>query len=495
MGWWSNHPMGGDDPLDQICYFKSRILFKDSDPDQEVEEAALREKLLSLTPEMQTEIRNQFFGDPYAYAIPYLFVEQEAFDVTEDVKELLKDLLRSSITATFENICPITTSYSDHDFQYGNLLGLDVPQESTLYFIYWQQLFLEHFDEIFKGRFRLTEDIGLLNTMRGLKSEKPDAIDDELRQLLTNFGPLDPFLGWCCTLDSFATDHFNEHSDAIRRFLRCLAERGDHDAQSLIVEHGSWFSTTPENKKLLLSCMYEFMSNCDDEWRYDVFMQEYETEEDYIYIIDDCISDASLDSLWKDAKEVEKILDIIFYLAHNVNDLILYKEEVDENPNFSNLKHQYVFSINACFAYRLALSSDKEYAEDIVDKFITDPLCENTMDDFDFFKDDLYDLEEYGLSGLYSSLFFLRYWIKRNYDLGMKMVNAMLPVVDLVDYCMQVISDKDEEMREDLIEFAIQSLSECRYASEKDKKKGRRLIECLTNLRDAAAERKRERLH
>lgn len=485
MGWWSNHPMAGDEPLDCIGDLKEFILFTDldlsEDPDAwEEAEKGLRERLLSLTPEMKEQIRDRFLGDRFAYAIPYVFVREEAFDVTEDVKELLKDLLRSSIATKFAEDCPIYEFDSD-DFKYGNLLGLDVPIESSLYFIYWQQLFLDHFDEIFKGEYSLPEDIGLIATAesRGKNREESAAAKDELRELLSDFRfYLD---GWDATLSEFATEHnMDEHRDAFCRFFRALAEHGDRCAQELIAfDHYNikpLFLTTREDIKFILFCWHELLYNANKIDNIEEMLMTY----DCCFILYDPYNPEPqiLDLLRTDANAVEQLSEILVFLGSHAKDL-----NSDEDWKSDLID----FPICLCFTDYLPRIPDIERAEKIVDKFIIYPFCKDSFDSVDCFVFELDNLDDPSdLDNLYGPLFFIRYWIKRNYDLGMKMVHALAEIFDdnyKCDGFMDKLWDETDGIpRADLIGAAIQALTECNYANDSDQERGEWLVSCLTAL-------------
>ena len=169
MGTWSFHPMGNDDALnaqdDWFDYFPQIQEWKEDDSFYN-DNDKVRKFLEQLTSD---EIKNAiektsycFYADDgmfYGYVIPYTYLEYSAFDLSDEVKETLKELLDKSINVYLESVNlsdPISRDIALH---------LRVTDSNPDYFLHHLMLFEKFFDEVISGQQKLEECRGLLDVM------------------------------------------------------------------------------------------------------------------------------------------------------------------------------------------------------------------------------------------------------------------------------------------------------------------------------------------
>ena len=169
MGTWSFHPMGNDDALNaQDEWFSSFPQIQEWIEDDSFynDNDKVRKFLEQLTSD---EIKNAiektsycFYADDgmfYGYVIPYTYLEYSAFDLSDEVKETLKELLDKSINVYLESVNlsdPISRDIALH---------LRVTDSDPDYFPHHLMLFEKYFDEVISGQQKLEECRGLLDVM------------------------------------------------------------------------------------------------------------------------------------------------------------------------------------------------------------------------------------------------------------------------------------------------------------------------------------------
>ena len=185
MGRWSYAPMGSDDAHDARIIFLDYVgELKGVDKyflDDEIEKA--RSIFNSLTLE---EIDDFLEDEPifgYNFVIPYVYLEYKAFDVSTEIKEKLKSLLRKAI---FDFCNPYYDEFqTDHDYNtYENLLDFNIPQDSNFYHLYCLQVFLNSFEDIFSGKIVFEDHSGLVDTILNSKGRNAEDYTPEEMSLV-----------------------------------------------------------------------------------------------------------------------------------------------------------------------------------------------------------------------------------------------------------------------------------------------------------------------
>ena len=232
MGRWSFAPMGSDDALDARGMFLDYVgSLKGVDQyflDDKIEKA--RSIFNSLTLE---EIDNFLEDEPifgYNFVIPYVYLEYKAFDVSTEIKEKLKSLLRKSI---FDFCNPYYDEWqSDHDYNtYENLLDFNIPQDSNFYHLYCLQVFLNSFEDIFSGKIEFEDQSGLVDTFLNSKGRNAEDHTPEENE----FGNIPMYVeGWGQSMFSFISE-IEDEEIAVSILLK-MARRGDIWAQHHIIE-------------------------------------------------------------------------------------------------------------------------------------------------------------------------------------------------------------------------------------------------------------------
>lgn len=222
MGWWGLHPMSGDTPHDVQDIFLQFICPCDVETClRDEENYELCKECLEKT---NAETFKIFFDkqpflfqtSEYLYAIPYLFVEYEAFNVKAEVKDILKKYLKDAI---FNQLTRHKRFYDIDQFQeylLENLLGFNVPEESSLYWTYCFQVFLKHFDEIFAGNYNLNQ-----NNQSGINE------DNEIRELLIKFPKYTNDNWGIQLLNTYLSLKENRKLKTAKKFLKVLIAHGD----------------------------------------------------------------------------------------------------------------------------------------------------------------------------------------------------------------------------------------------------------------------------
>lgn len=229
MGRWSFAPMGSDDALDSRGIFLDYVgSLKGVDKyflDDNIEKA--RSILNSLTLQ---EIDNFLEDEPifgYSFVIPYVYLEYEAFDVSIEIKEKLKALLRESI---FDFCNPYGECDTDYN-TYENLLDFNIPQDSNFYHLYCLQVFLNNFEDIFSRKIVFEDQSGLISTILNSKGRNVEDYTPEENE----FGNITMYVeGWNESMISFINE-IKDKEIAISILLK-MARRGDIWAQRYIIE-------------------------------------------------------------------------------------------------------------------------------------------------------------------------------------------------------------------------------------------------------------------
>ncbi len=233
MGRWSFAPMGSDDALDARGVFLDYVgSLKGVDKyffDDEIEKARSIFNSLTLQ-EIDNFLENEpIFG--YSFVIPYVYLEYEAFDVSIEIKEKLKTLLRESI---FDFCNPYYgESQNDTDYNtYENLLDFNIPEDSNFYHLYCLQVFLNNFEDIFSRKFVFEDQTGLITTILNSKGRNvEDHIPEE-----NEFGNIPMYVdGWDESMASFIGG-IKDKEIAVSILLK-MARRGDIWAQRYIIEN------------------------------------------------------------------------------------------------------------------------------------------------------------------------------------------------------------------------------------------------------------------
>lgn len=241
MGRWEWHPMASDIALDFRDDFYEYLLgCKDYYKDDNYEEK-IKEKLEIITVK---ELEKYLKKGEYAkfcmstsqclFTLPYVFAQLKV-KVKDDVKEFLRGLLIKSIKH-------IAEYDSEFDYMLTNLLCFDIPKESELYFIYSQQVFLAHFDEVFDQKYDLDEDSGLVNNM----------ISSSLVNYKGLFNKIELWEDWETTLEELVLKRFTPKECS---FIMTLARNGDLTAKHLACNHVNLFKFTT----FLIECYHDLL--------------------------------------------------------------------------------------------------------------------------------------------------------------------------------------------------------------------------------------------
>ena len=251
MGRWGWHPMASDSAMDFRDDFESFVFDCDDYYEFDNYQDQLKVKLEEITVEKlkeyfeKSEVASSYtrFGDCY-YVLPYEFAKYKV-KVKEDVKEYLRDLLITSIKRI---------AIEDEDYILTNLLKYNITKKSNLYFLYSQQVFLAHFDEVFDLKFNLDEDSGLLNTMS--ETSKKDNYDDFLNSVQL-------FEGWHGTLFELLKNKGKDKKTI--SFIKELANNGDLAAKDQVISHIDIFK---DDVDFLIECFHDIVlfgyNNLDD---------------------------------------------------------------------------------------------------------------------------------------------------------------------------------------------------------------------------------------
>ena len=231
MGRWSFAPMGSDEALDAKGVFFDYVgQLKGVDKcflDDEIEKARSIFNSLTLQ-EVNDFLENEpIFG--YNFVIPYVYLEYKAFDVSIEIKEKLKTLLREAI---FDFCNPYDDEWQDNtDYNtYENLLDFNIPQESNFYHLYCLEVFLNSFEDIFSGKIVFEDQSGLIDTILNSKGRNAEDHTPEENE----FGNIPTYVeGWGETMHSFI-DGIEDKEVAISILLK-MARRGDIWAQRYII--------------------------------------------------------------------------------------------------------------------------------------------------------------------------------------------------------------------------------------------------------------------
>ena len=229
MGRWSFAPMGSDDALDARGIFLDYVgSLKGVDKyflDDKIEKA--RSIFNSLTLE---EIDNFLEDEPifgYRFVIPYVYLEYEAFDVSIEIKEKLKTLLKESIFEFCNPYCDCDIDYNTYE----NLLDFNIPQDSNFYHLYCLQVFLNNFEDIFSRKIVFEDQSGLISTILNSKGRNVEDYTPEENE----FGNITMYVeGWAQSMFSFING-IEDKEIAISILLK-MARRGDIWAQRYIIE-------------------------------------------------------------------------------------------------------------------------------------------------------------------------------------------------------------------------------------------------------------------
>ena len=159
MGWWSNHPMGGDDPMDYEDDFLSvyreeaeKICPPGEDPFEWADSSFLKGKLESLSlADLRSNRMISYCPTEYLYVIPYAFYQFSAFNLSDEVKAYLNELLLKSVKCYSKDV--------------KSTLNKVVRPTNKTYFKHVLEVFLEYFDDIITGKRALEGDAGLLATI------------------------------------------------------------------------------------------------------------------------------------------------------------------------------------------------------------------------------------------------------------------------------------------------------------------------------------------
>ena len=167
----------------------------------------------------------------YNFVIPYVYLEYKAFDVSTEIKEKLKSLLRKSI---FDFCNPYYDEWqSDTDYNtYENLLDFNIPEDSNFYHLYCLEVFLNSFEDIFSRKIVFEDQSGLIATI--LNSKGRNAEDHTPEE--NAFGNIPMYTeGWNESMASFIRE-IEDKEIAISILLK-MARRGDVWAQRYIIEN------------------------------------------------------------------------------------------------------------------------------------------------------------------------------------------------------------------------------------------------------------------
>ena len=229
MGRWSFAPMGSDDALDARGIFLDYVgSLKGVDKyflDDKIEKA--RSIFNSLTLQ---EIDNFLENEPilgYRFVIPYVYLEYEAFDVSIEIKEKLKTLLKESIFEFCNPYCDCDIDYNTYE----NLLDFNIPQDSNFYHLYCLQVFLNNFEDIFSRKIVFEDQSGLISTILNSKGRNVEDYTPEENE----FGNITMYVeGWDESMASFIAG-IKDKEIAISILLK-MARRGDIWAQRYIID-------------------------------------------------------------------------------------------------------------------------------------------------------------------------------------------------------------------------------------------------------------------
>jgi len=229
MGKWSFHPMGNDDALNIRDLFFDVVLSKDIDihEDRKSVKEALEKLTANDVDKFMKEKQSWFMDNTYDYVMAYVYADYEAFDISDNLKEKLKQCLRDSIDA-FCN--PFLKWRFPKHVLYRNLLSSHVPQDSHFYTLYCLEIFLDKFDDVFAKRFDLEKDIGLIEKMSESSKTNSNYSDEEKAFLNVKFCYTE---GWSTTL-GYLGDSFKDLNKRRDFYLR-LARNGDICAQMVLL--------------------------------------------------------------------------------------------------------------------------------------------------------------------------------------------------------------------------------------------------------------------
>ena len=233
MGRWSFAPMGSDDALDARGVFFNYVGELKGVDKYFLEDET--EKARSIFNGLTLEEIDDFLEDEpifgYNFVIPYVYLEYKAFDVSTEIKEKLKSLLKESI---FDFCNPYYDEWqSDQDYNtYENLLDFNIPQDSNFYHLYCLQVFLNSFEDIFSHKIEFEDHSGLIDTF--LNSKERNAEDHTPEE--NEFGDIPMYVdGWNESMHSFISG-IEDEEIAISILLK-MARRGDVWAQRYIIEN------------------------------------------------------------------------------------------------------------------------------------------------------------------------------------------------------------------------------------------------------------------
>ena len=232
MGRWSFAPMGSDEALDARSVFLDYVGELKGVDKYFLEEKP--EKARSIFSGLTLQEINDFLEDEpllgYQFVIPYVYLEYKAFDVSIEIKEKLKSLLRESIF-DFCNPCQdewqINTDYNTYE----NLLDFNIPQDSNFYHLYCLQVFLNSFEDIFSGKIEFEDQSGLIDTFLNSKGRNAEDHTPEENE----FGNIPMYIeGWAESMASFIRG-IEDEEIAVSILLK-MARRGDIWAQRYIID-------------------------------------------------------------------------------------------------------------------------------------------------------------------------------------------------------------------------------------------------------------------
>ena len=490
MDWFNFNPAEGDSPLAVTSFFEKFLKEKYELFNKEPSLAEYSDYMRSQYPLITAKQIDSYINDYlftlddndkrkvfyYLYAIPGAFVGYKAFNVSDDVKDRLKLLLSISIKTHLEKDCFIEICdylSNDNDYLLTNLLGFNMPKESPLYPIYWQQMFLKHFDEIFAGTYELG------------KEGNGEELDEDLREILVNFGPLYGD-GWVISLEEYCDQLFDDDDkvDAACLFLKTLAESGDQDARCYIFYDVSDYF----DKEYVIYTLKEYCVNNKKPLSDSVF--SYLTESDFEGNSFDEI--ANYNYIVNEKTGLETIADIIEITLYAIDSQL----ELEPDYNFDIDEDIENNILETCLSYRLMVDHHKDEAERIFEKY----LYLNEEQKIRYYVDSDGDINididvsevlkdrentsthlEYN-HPFFEDLFYVRFFIKRDYDIGMSFIKMMNKIDDNI--IEQYVQNNEEKVDTNkmLIGLVIDDLKAQQYKTKEDEKSANKLIEILNRL-------------